>query len=121
MYERMTNEEREQYIIEYFDSLKPFESDKDIPHPIPVVSPEIYTTVIIPNLIRCGAISKDKLIIGKEYIGDCRNSGKATWDGEKFIYKRYKWGSYFNDDVQHFEDGVDNVIDVFVPIKLIEE
>lgn len=107
-------------IIDHYNTMEPFDIDNvsEFWIDVPVVSEEIYNSVIIPNLIRCGAIPKNNLIIGKEYLGHCRNSGKATWDGEKFIYQRYKFGSYFDDDIQHFEDGVNNGYDVFVPLKL---
>ena len=69
------------------------------------------------NSLRCGAIPKSELEIGAEYLGSCRNASKAKWDGKKFIYQRYKWGSWYEDTIEHFED--DTQYDVFVPIKKI--
>lgn len=103
--------------INCFKTMKPFKTVYDIPE-IPIVSDKVYKEIIIPNLIRCGAIPKKDLIIGETYIGDTRNANEATWDGEKFIYKRYKWGTYFNDDVKHFEDDDEYHYALFVPIKI---
>jgi len=100
---------------EYWDNLKPFESPDDIPD-IPVCkNKKIYEDIIIKNLIRCGAIPKDKLKNGKTYIGSCRNASEAIWNGKEFEYKRYKWGIYENDAIEHFEDEME--YDVFIPIK----
>lgn len=103
-------------IIEYWDLRKPFDDENDIPE-IPVVNDDIYKEIIIPNIIRCGGIPKSELIIGKKYLGDCRNTNIAEWDGNTFIYERNKFGSKFIDSVSHFEDYTD--YDVFIPIKLI--
>jgi len=62
-------------------------------------------------------IQKSELVVGQEYPGHCRNASKATWDGEKFHYQRYKFGSYYDETINHYED--DNGYDVFVPIKEI--
>ena len=51
-------------------------------------------------------------------MGSCRNSSEATWNGTVFIYERYKFGSYYNDEINHFED--DDGYDLFVPLKIIE-
>ena len=62
-------------------------------------------------------IPKSELVVGQEYPGHCRNSSKATWDGSKFHYQRYKFGTLIDDSINHYED--DNGYDVFVPIKEI--
>ena len=62
-------------------------------------------------------IPKNELIVGQEYNGRCRNASKATWDGEKFHYKRYKFGIEFEQTINHYEDDNEEGIDVFVPIK----
>lgn len=62
-------------------------------------------------------IPKDELEIGKEYNGECRNASKAIWNGKKFIYQRYKFGSTYSEEINHYED--DDGYDVFVPIKEI--
>ena len=108
-------EERHKRMVELFNALKPFKKLDDIPE-IPITDKETYNNIIVPNLIRCGAIPKDKLIIGETYIGTCRNSSEATWNGNEFEYKRYKLGYYFNDTINHFQD--DDGYDVFVPVIL---
>lgn len=104
----------EKKIIEFFRNLQPFEDEHNIPD-IPKVSSEIYTQEIIPNLIRCGAIPKSQLIEGKTYIGSCRNTSKAVWNGSCFEYDRYKFGTTYLDHINHFED--DDGYDLFVPIQ----
>ena len=100
---------------DYFNDLKPFKTVDDIPD-IPIVKDkEVYENVIVKNLIRCGAIPKDKLIVGKTYIGACRNASEATWNGKDFDYKRFKFGMWQDDDINHFQD--DDGYDLFVPIK----
>lgn len=60
-------------------------------------------------------IPKTELEIGKDYKGICRNSNSATWDGKRFTYLRYKFGSYYEDHINHYED--DDGYDLFIPIK----
>ena len=64
-------------------------------------------------------IPKSELVVGQEYPGHCRNASRATWDGKKFHYERYKFGTVFEDTINHYEDDVNPDIDVFVPIKEI--
>ena len=101
-------------MIKYWSERKPFKNEDDI-YDIPVVSEDIYKNIIIPNIIRCGGIPKDKLIVGKTYIGSCRNSSEAVWNGKAFTYIRHKFGSVYEEEINHFED--DNGYDLFVPIK----
>ena len=61
-------------------------------------------------------IPKNELIIDKEYFGNCRNSDKAIWKGDHFEYRRYKFGGYYTDKINHYED--DNGYDVFVPVEI---
>lgn len=84
---------------------------------IPRVSSEKYQNVIIPALIRCGAIPKSMLEVGVTYKGYCRNADKAIWLGDKFEYDRYKWGDTFKEKINHFED--DNGYDLFVPYAIV--
>ena len=105
-------------IIDYekmFNELEPFTDIDSIPY-IPAVGKEMYDKVIIPNLIRCGAIPKENLIIGETYIGSCRNASEAVWGGEEFEYQRYKYGLVFPEKINHFQD--DNGSDLFVPISI---
>ena len=109
---------KEKEIIEFFEGLKPFKTIDNIPN-IPIVESEIYNNCIVPNLIRCGAIPKEKLITGKRYEGACRNASEAEWDGEKFTYKRHKFGDVYDESINHFQD--DDGYDLFVPLKEIED
>ena len=102
-----------QKLVDYWNNLKPFESWRYIP-PIPIVNEDTYYGVIIPNLIRCGAIPKYKLEIGKEYVGKCRNANVATWNGKQLEYTRHKFGTSFKETINHFEDDI--FCDVFVPL-----
>jgi len=99
-------------------SWKPFESVDDIPE-IPIYPTDEYANEVIPNIVRCGGIPKSNLQDGITYIGSCRNSSEGTWDAanNEFRIKRYKWGMWQDDTVQHYEDGAFNDNDVFVPIK----
>lgn len=104
----------ENSIIEFFENLEPFNTIDDIPD-IPIVEKEIYNDYIVPNLIRCGAIPKEKLVVGKCYEGSCRNASNAVWNGEKFTYRRTKFGYTYDEDINHFQD--DDGFDLFVPLK----
>lgn len=108
-------EERYNTVLNYWKERKPFRDEDDIP-PIPIVLPKDYEEIIVPNIIRCGGIPKDKLIVGKTYIGDCRNATEAVWDGEKFTYMRTKLGSTYPETINHFQD--DDGYDLFVPLKI---
>lgn len=108
-------EERYNNILKYWKTRKPFKDEDDIGS-IPIVSTQDYNNIIIPNIIRCGGIPKNELIIGKTYIGDCRNATEAIWDGKVFKYMRTKFGSTYEEEINHFED--DDGYDVFVPIKI---
>ena len=109
-----TIENFKKFFIERFNNMGYFNTIDDIPD-VPITDEETYNNIIIPNLIRCGAIPKNKLIKGKTYIGACRNSSEATWLGNKFEYERYKFGTRHPETINHFQD--DDGYDVFVPIK----
>ena len=111
---RKENEDRRKSVIDYFNNMKPFTSIDDIPD-IPITDSDTYKSIIVQNLIRCGAIPKSKLKVNSTYIGSCRNASEAVWDGEKFIYKRTKLGYTYDEDINHFED--DDGCDLFVPIQ----
>lgn len=103
--------------LEYYD--KPDNKiSEDFQPSIPKVSKEEYNTIVIPNLIKWGAIPKSKLIVGKTYKGYCRNASEAIWLGDKFEYDRYKFGMTYKETINHFED--DNGCDLFVPYKELE-
>ena len=65
---------------------------------------------------QCTLLYKKDLEVGQEYWGYCRNSDKAIWTGKEFEYKRYKFGSYYTDTINHFED--DDGYDLFVPVAI---
>lgn len=111
---------RMERLINRFNNMKPFTNVEDIP-PVPITDADIYKDVIIPNLIRCGAIPKDKLEVGCTYEGHCRNAHTAVWkENGKFEYMRTKFGVTFPEKINHFQD--DDGADVFVPIrKIVEE
>jgi hypothetical protein len=101
-------------LIKWLEEMKPF-NEGCIPEP-PIMERELYEKYVIPNFIRCGAIPKDELIVGKTYIGNCRNASEAVWNGKVFTYKRTKFGCTYDEDINHFQD--DDGYDVFVPIKI---
>ena len=111
-------EERYNTVLNHWKERKPFRDEDDIP-PIPIVLPKDYEEIIVPNIIRCGGIPKDKLIVGKTYIGDCRNAREAVWDGEKSTYMRTKFGSTYPETINHFQN--DDGYDLFVPLKIKDE
>lgn len=59
-------------------------------------------------------IPKNELIVGNTYTGNCRNAESAKWNGKTFEYMRYKFGSTYLEEINHFED--DDGYDVFVPM-----
>ena len=111
-------EERYNNTLEYWKNRKPFKNEDDIPS-VPKVKKEDYDNIIIPNIIRCGGIPKEELIVGETYIGSCRNASEAVWNGERFTYMRTKFGYTYPEDINHFQD--DDGYDVFVPIKIKEK
>lgn len=64
-------------------------------------------------------IYKKDLIIGGIYLGECRNSDSAIWNGKTFTYQRSKFGDTFMESINHFED--DDGYDVFVPFILMSK
>ena len=109
------NENNTKMMIDHLQTMKPF-TDDYIPEP-PITTPELYQNYVIPNFIRCGAIPKDKLVVGKTYFGSCRNADKAIWLGDKFEYTRHKFGASYQEKINHFED--DDGFDLFVPSREI--
>ena len=120
--EKLRNEEVKPYtdkwydkMKEKFDNLKHFDKVTDIPEIPAFKNKDLYKEIVVKNLIRCGAIPKNDLTVGKTYLGDCRNTHEATWNGNEFTYNRYKFGDWFEDTINHFEDEM--YYDVFIPIK----
>ena len=114
---RKERENRIPNIIKWLEEMAPF-TEGSIPEP-PILDEELYDKYVIPNFIRCGAIPKDKLVIGETYIGSCRNASEAVWNGKVFTYKRTKFSRTYDEDINHFQD--DDGYDVFVPIKIKED
>lgn len=109
----MESDEQYNRIKRFLCEMEPLTDNiPDIPR---METPEDYQDYVVKNFIRCGAIPKKDLIIGKTYIGDCRNASEAIWNGKVFVYKRTKFGYTFDEEINHFED--DNGFDLFVPIK----
>ena len=64
-------------------------------------------------------IEKHKLIKGKYYIGTCRNTNIAMWDGNKFIFIKYNFTQKYIENVDYYGDVRDQNVDGFIPIKEI--
>ena len=77
--ERIKHERYEQ-LKKYLQEMKPFTDF--IPEVPKMQTPEDYEEYVVKNYIRCGAIPKKDLMVGKTYIGDCRNASEATWKGD---------------------------------------
>lgn len=103
--------------LEYYDKSDNKISDNFQPS-IPRVSQDEYDNIVVPHLIKWGAIPKSKLEVGKTYKGYCRNADEAIWNGKKFEYIREKFGFKYTEVINHFED--DNGLDLFVPYKELE-
>ena len=103
----------------YLQNMEPFDGEVEKLSSIHIYSEKEYQEIVILNLIRCGAIPKKDLIVGRTYIGECRNASEAEWNGEVFIYQRHKFHLVYPEEINHFED--DDGSDLFVPIKLKEE
>ena len=115
---RLAKEEHKCIHKEYWENLQPFNEPEDIPE-LPYTGKEEWNNFYVPILLRCGAIPKEWLEVDAEYIGSCRNSDRAIWKGDHFEYERYKFGHYYTDKINHFQD--DDGYDLFVPIKKVEK
>ena len=96
--------------------LTPFQNVDDIPD-LPVVDQKTWEGYYVPLLIENGAIPKENLEVGATYLGKCRNTDEAVWDGEQFHYHRTKFGNTYIEKINHFQD--DDGFDLFVPIKKV--
>jgi hypothetical protein len=105
---------------ELWNNLPQFNKPEDIPD-IPIVEKEEYEEFYIPRLWKAGAIPENDLIDQQIYIGKHRRCTVARWNKEinKFEYWRYKFGTWFIDTCNHFEN--DDGYALFVPIKLGEK
>jgi len=50
-------------------------------------------------------LKKGELKFGNMYVVDARACEHAMWDGKTFHYVRYKFGGYFYDEDDHWDDG----------------
>ena len=64
-------------------------------------------------------IPKNEMRVG-DYKGFCRNSSVAYWNGSTFQYMRCKFGDWFIEEIEHFEDVKNKGTDGFIPIEAIE-
>lgn len=83
---------------------------------VPVCKNNDEEELVQETLIKHGALPLHELRVGETYIGTCRNASEAVWNGKKFIYQRYKWGSIYDEEINHFQN--DDGYDVFVPVRL---
>lgn len=60
---RRMKEKSKRLRLERFNYLESFQTVDDIPE-LPIVDKETFDNLVVPNLIRCGAIPKDELIKG---------------------------------------------------------
>lgn len=97
--------------------MRKFKSYKDIPD-FPGCSDKEAHKKACDEFIAAGALPKSALAAGAYYLGGCRNSSIAYWDGRIFHYWRRKFGSSFDETINHFED--DDGFDLFVPFKIIK-
>lgn len=79
--------------------------------------PKPITKEVLNQAYELGMIKKSDLIDNQKYFGRCRNASEAVWNSEKqkFTYIRTKFGSYFDEDINHPEDDLG--FDLFIPIK----
>ena len=103
-------------LMKHWENLKHFNNPDDVPD-IPVVDKDEYEEFYLPKLFKAGAIRKIDLNDGQVYIGNHRRCTVAKWNeaSNVFEYWRNKFGQWFIDTCNHFED--DNGFALFVPIK----
>jgi len=109
--------EREEKLKELWNNLKPFENPEDIPD-LPIINEKEYQEFYVVKLIEAGAIPKKDLVDGQIYHGQHRRCRFARWNenDQEFEYWRNKFGQWFIDTCNHFQD--DDGSALFVPIKL---
>lgn len=113
---QQVKEERLKRIRQYWENgLPKFKEPHDVPT-LPRATETEWKEFYVPKLIEAGAIPKKDLVVGQIYIGDHRRTNCAKWTGENFVYRRYDFGSFYDDYCNHFED--DDGFALFVPIRL---
>lgn len=111
MWDLMNNIDEIEFVKNYyFPNIEKFNKDNlcaiHLPKPIPYA---YYNELYDKGIIR-----KKDLVKNNYYYGDCRNSNVALWNGFEFIYVRTKFGTSFNESINHLED--DNGYDLFIPL-----
>ena len=111
--------QRKARLIEYWNNLKPFTVESDVPT-LPRVETNEWNEFYVPRLLKAGALDKKDLVDGTWYYGNYRNSNYGKWDAAKqeFGLWRYKFG-WMWDTCNHFQD--DNKFALFVPLRAANE
>lgn len=106
----------ENMMLEWWDNSRndKFTDENSIPD-LPITDSKTWEEFYVPILIQRGAIPKDQLKKDHKYLGSCRNSSTAVWNGTQFEYHRVKFGIRSHEFINHFQD--DDGYDLFVPIK----
>lgn len=106
--------EREQEINEHFFSVT---AKMETPYDVPALYRFMDTEKHMKHLHSRGMIKLSDIKDGEVYLGSCRNSEIARWSAEdnQFIHWRCKWGSVYEEKINHPENS--DGYDVFVPIK----
>ena len=64
-------------------------------------------------------IEKISLVTGRYYLGTCRNTKIAMWDGNNFIFINYNFNQPYIETINYFGDVINKDIDGFIPIDEI--
>ncbi len=62
-------------------------------------------------------IQKSKLRKGVYYVGTCRNTNVAMWNGEEFIFINYFFTQAYIENIKYYGDVKDLNTDGFIPIE----
>lgn len=108
-YAKEIKQKEKQDLINWWNELKPFKDEKDVPH-----LPNPLEKFFVDKLIELGAIPIDKLEVGQWYYGNYRNAKFGKWNGKTFDHIRMSFGWYW-DECNHFQD--DDRFALFVPLR----
>ena len=108
-YAEEIKQKEKQDLINWWNKLKPFKDEKDVPH-----LPNPLEKFFVDKLIELGAIPIDKLEVGEWYYGNYRNAKLGKWNGKTFDHIRWSHGYYW-DECNHFQD--DDRYALFVPLR----
>lgn len=78
--------------------------------------PPRFDAAALEQAYALGLLRKEDLTDGALYYGWCRNASQARWDAarSRFVYRRTKFGSSFDEDIVHPVD--DEGFDVFAVV-----